>query len=223
MPCMAGGAMLISSRNSTPVPSVGRNSGGNQRETPFSATGSPRRSVGASWLRRRSTSLQLVLPRDVGHDAGLADAGWAPEHQAELECRARQGGKGRVSVPGESYVPATPLPLPASWLSSNATDYRLPSRAPIGDKPRPCHQARCLHQFHYDIIVADDVPRAELCRVKVASSLYGTECSKFFPSNLTACHSIFSLSAFPTCGAPYCVRQCFPKLRLRSLMRSKPP
>jgi hypothetical protein len=46
--------MFSSSRNSTPLPSRGRNSGGYQRETPFSGTGRPRRSVGASWLRRRS-------------------------------------------------------------------------------------------------------------------------------------------------------------------------
>ena len=44
----AGGAILISSRNRMPRPSRGKNSGGYQRETPASATGRPRRSVGAN-------------------------------------------------------------------------------------------------------------------------------------------------------------------------------
>lgn len=54
--------MLSSSRNRMPFPEVGKNSGGSHRETPSAATGSPRRSVGASWLRRRSRSARPWRP-----------------------------------------------------------------------------------------------------------------------------------------------------------------
>ncbi len=56
MPCMVGGAMFTSSRNRMPRPPVGKNSGGYQREMPCSATGKPRKSVGASCERRTSTN-----------------------------------------------------------------------------------------------------------------------------------------------------------------------
>jgi hypothetical protein len=61
----------------------------------FRPPASPRRSVGASWLRRKVNQLQFVLGSHIGHDAGLANAGRTPEHQAELELLLDQAGEVR--------------------------------------------------------------------------------------------------------------------------------
>jgi hypothetical protein len=54
IPWMAGGARLISSRKRIPFPVRGKKSGGNQPMAFSLGTGSPLRSVGESWLNRRS-------------------------------------------------------------------------------------------------------------------------------------------------------------------------
>ncbi len=82
MPCMAGGAMLSSSRNRIPAPSRGRNSGGYQRETPFSGTGRPRRSVTpAARAADRSSPSHATAPS--ARRCSICRSPAAPDHGAE--------------------------------------------------------------------------------------------------------------------------------------------
>jgi hypothetical protein len=102
--------MLISSKKRMPLPATGRNSGGSHFETAPSATGSPRRSVGASWLRRRSSnsspwreaSCATMLDFPIPGGPQIMTARWSfAERMAErvssswvgdIGMRVRQGG-----------------------------------------------------------------------------------------------------------------------------------